>query len=101
MAKETVKTPKRPGRARKRRRRAGRPSADAGSVRSRVEILQGALELFGAMGYEAMSVRELTRRLGVSHNLVHHYFRSKADLWRAAIDHGFGTVRDEMGQALR
>jgi len=70
-------------------------------VRSRAEILQAALELFGALGYDAMSVRELTRRLGVSHNLVHHYFRSKADLWRAAIDHGFGTVRDEIGEALR
>ena len=48
-----------------------------------------------------MSVRELTRQLGVSHNLVHHYFRSKADLWRAAIDHAFGTVSAELATAFR
>jgi AcrR family transcriptional regulator len=82
-------------------RRAGRPLGDAGAVRSREEILQAALEAFGAVGYDAMSVRELTRRLGVSHNLVHHYFRSKAELWRAAMDYAFGTVSAELGEALR
>jgi AcrR family transcriptional regulator len=45
-------------------------------------------------------VRELTRRLGVSHSLVHHYFRSKSALWRAAIDHAFGTVAAELTQAF-
>src|SRR4030095_2504915 len=47
-----------------------------------------------------MSVRELTRQLGVSHNLVHHYFRSKVELWRAAIDHSFGTVTAELAKAF-
>jgi TetR/AcrR family transcriptional regulator len=70
-------------------------------VRSREEILHAALDAFGTIGYEAMSVRELTRRLGVSHNLVHHYFRSKAELWRAAIDHAFGTVTAELAEAFR
>jgi TetR/AcrR family transcriptional regulator len=82
-------------------RRVGRPPALAGAVRSRQEILHAALDAFGAIGYEAMSVRELTRRLGVSHNLVHHYFRSKAELWRAAIDHAFGTVTAELSEAFR
>lgn len=39
-----------------------------------------------------MSVRELTRRLDVSHNLVHHHFGSKQELWRAALDHGVGPT---------
>jgi TetR/AcrR family transcriptional regulator len=69
-------------------------------VRSREEILEVALETFGAVGYDAMSLRELTRRLGVSHNLVHHYFRSKAALWRAAIDHSFGSVATELAEAF-
>ena len=86
---------------RPRRRRAGRPPATAGAVRSREEILDAALEAFGALGYDAMSVRELTRQLGVSHNLVHHYFRSKAELWRAAIDHAFGTVSAALAEAFR
>ena len=32
---------------------------------------------------------------------MHHYFRSKADLWRAAIDHSFGTVTAELAEAFR
>jgi TetR/AcrR family transcriptional regulator len=90
-----------PATGRRRPRRVGRPPARAGTVRSRSEILDAALEAFGATGYDAMSVRELTRRLGVSHNLVHHYFRSKAVLWRAAIDHAFGTVSAELAEAFR
>lgn len=88
------------GRRHDRPRRPGRPPAGAGAVRSREEILDGALEAFGAVGYDAMSVRELTRQLGVSHNLVHHYFRSKAELWCAAIDHSFGTVTAELAKAF-
>src|SRR5437868_97490 len=64
-------------------RRAGRPDARGGAVLSADAIIEAALEAFALTGYEAMSVRELTRKLGVSHNLVHHYFRSKAELWRA------------------
>jgi AcrR family transcriptional regulator len=82
-------------------RRAGRPGAAAGAGRSREEILDTALEAFGTLGYDAMSVRDLTRRLGVSHNLVHHYFRSKEELWRAAIDRAFGTVSLELGKAFQ
>jgi len=88
------------GRGQGRRRRAGRPPAEAGPVRSRDEILDAALDAFGAVGYDAMSVRKLTRQLGVSHNLVHHYFRSKRELWRAAIDHSFGTVSAELAAAF-
>lgn len=47
-----------------------------------------------------MSVRELTRQLGVSHNLVHHHFGSKEDLWRAAIDHGVGSTANEWSEVL-
>src|SRR5262245_45240318 len=101
MAKATSPPGRRRGAARGRPRRAGRPPSAAGAVRSREEILDAALAAFGAVGYEAMSVRELTRRLGVSHNLVHHYFRSKAELWRAAMDHAFGTVSAETEEAFR
>src|SRR5215470_5124296 len=87
--------------ARRRRRSAGRPPAGAEVVRSREEVLLAALEAFAAVGYDAMSVRELTRRLGVSHNLIHHYFRSKAELWHACIDHAFGTVSAELAEAFR
>jgi TetR/AcrR family transcriptional regulator len=47
-----------------------------------------------------MSVRELTRKLGVSHNLVHHHFGSKQELWRAALDHGVGHTAKELFELL-
>ncbi len=58
--------------------------------------MDAALEAFAETGYEAMSVRELTRRLDVSHNLVHHYFGSKQELWRAAMEHGLGRAAREL-----
>lgn len=78
----------------RRPRLLGRPPGASGE-RTREEILQAALEAFAETGYDAMSVRELTRQLDVSHNLVHHYFGSKPALWRAAVDHGLDrTIRE-------
>lgn len=69
-----------------------RVSGDAGPVQE--TILEAALEAFAERGYDGVSVRELNRQIGVSHNLVHHYFGSKDALWRAAIDHGLNRVND-------
>lgn len=77
-------------------RRRGRPPADARVVRSREELVEAALIAFSTRGYEMMSVRELTRKLGVSHSLVHHYFSSKRALWEACIDHSFGPMSSEL-----
>ena len=57
-------------------------------------ILEAALEAFAQRGYDGVSVRELNRQVGVSHNLVHHYFGSKDALWRAAIDYGLSRVNE-------
>ncbi|HEX4504729.1 MAG TPA: TetR/AcrR family transcriptional regulator [Alphaproteobacteria bacterium] len=65
---------------------------DAGPVQE--TILEAALEAFAQRGYDGVSVRELNRQIGVSHNLVHHYFGSKDALWRAAIDHGLTRVNE-------
>ncbi len=80
-------------------RSAGRPPGATGDD-TRSGILDAALEAFAEAGFEAMSVRELTRRLGVSHNLVHHHFGSKEDLWRAALDHGAGPTAKDLLELL-
>jgi AcrR family transcriptional regulator len=54
-------------------------------------LLQGALEAFAAKGYEGMSVRELSRRLGVSHALLTARFGSKEGLWFAAMEHALAV----------
>jgi TetR/AcrR family transcriptional regulator len=80
-------------------RPAGRPLGATGDD-TRGEILDAALKAFAEVGFGAMSVRELTRQLGVSHNLVHHHFGSKLDLWRAALDHGVGSTASELTELL-
>jgi len=83
----------------KSKRTLGRPPG-ADSDATRTLLLEGSLEAFGESGYEAMSVRALTRRLGVSHNLVHHYFGSKRDLWMAALDHVLEAKKVEILEIL-
>jgi AcrR family transcriptional regulator len=68
------------------------PGNNTGPVQE--AILEAALEAFAQRGYDGVSVRELNRQVGVSHNLVHHYFGSKEALWRAAIDHGLNRVNE-------
>ncbi|MEM6683427.1 MAG: TetR/AcrR family transcriptional regulator [Pseudomonadota bacterium] len=76
-------------------RRRGRPHGDAAAV-SRDQILNAAINAFANTGFEAMSIRALTRDLNVSHGLIHHYFSTKRDLWEACVDVYFRALRDKM-----
>jgi TetR/AcrR family transcriptional regulator len=67
-------------------RRVGRP-AHPTDVPADSEILARGLAAFAELGYEGASVRELARRLGVSHNFINDRYGSKAAFWRAVIDH--------------
>ena len=46
-------------------------------------------------------MRDVCRRLGVSHNLVHERFGSKESLWYAAIEHGFSALAAELATAAQ
>jgi AcrR family transcriptional regulator len=71
----------------------------AATVVSDGTLLDLALDAFADGGYEGTSVRELCRRLGVSHNLVHERYGSKEQLWYAAIDHGFQRLAADLAAA--
>lgn len=60
------------------------------------EILDKALTMFATVGYDGMSLRTLNRELGVSHNLIYQRFGSKDELWRAAVDYGFGRLMRQL-----
>jgi AcrR family transcriptional regulator len=64
------------------------------------EVLHAALVAFAAAGFEAMSIRSLSRDLGLSHGALHQRFGSKERLFYAATDHGFGGLRDAMVKHL-
>jgi TetR/AcrR family transcriptional regulator len=70
--------------------RRGRPkAADSTPLQ---DILEAALVAFATHGYDGVSLRTLNRDLGVSHNLIYQRFGSKDDLWRTAVDFGFGPI---------
>lgn len=77
----------------------GRPPAGSPPVLDEDELLDLALTAFADLGYEGASVRDLCRRLGVSHNLIHQRFGSKERLWFAAVDHGFGLLLAALAEA--
>lgn len=64
----------------------GRPAAGARPVPDEAEILRRGMETFAELGYERTTARELTRRLGVSHNFINDRYGSKASFWRAVVD---------------
>jgi TetR/AcrR family transcriptional regulator len=72
----------------------GRGRPRAGEELEVGRLLQGALEAFAEKGYDGMSVRELSRRLGVSHALLTARFDSKEGLWFAAMDYALAAVKE-------
>jgi len=77
-------------------RARGRPAQKAVSDAA---LLEAALRSFAESGYEGTSVREIARRLKVSHNLIPQRFGSKERLWYAAIDQGFGRLASDLKRA--
>lgn len=63
------------------------------------ELLAVALDAFADTGYAGTSVREVCRRIGASHNLVHERYGSKERLWYAAIEHGFRELAGQLAAA--
>jgi TetR/AcrR family transcriptional regulator, repressor for neighboring sulfatase len=55
-------------------------------------ILEAAEELFSADGFEAVTVRAIAARAGVSHALVHRYLGSKDDVFRAILSRNQGVM---------
>ncbi|MGH2938813.1 MAG: TetR/AcrR family transcriptional regulator [Solirubrobacterales bacterium] len=81
------------------RRRRGRPPAEQ-SPASLEEIYAAALRAFATHGYEGVSVRMLTRELGVSHSLISARCGSKDDLWYATVDWAFEAPARRMAIAF-
>jgi AcrR family transcriptional regulator len=57
-----------------------------------VAILDAAEELFSANGFDAVTVRAIAARAGVSHALVHRYLGSKGDVFRGIQSRNQGVM---------
>jgi len=70
----------------------GRGRPRAGEELDLARLLRVALDAFAESGYDGTSVRELARRLGVSHALLTARFGSKEGLWFAAMEHALSLI---------
>ncbi len=71
--------------------RRGRPGYDQETV------LRRAVELFNRQGYDATSIGDLARELGLSKSAIYHHVDSKEQLLSAALDEAL----DELSAAVR
>jgi len=64
-----------------------RPGIYSRGEDTRRRILEAAVEVFAAEGYEGASTRHLAERAGINLPAIQYYFGSKDGLYRAAIDY--------------
>jgi len=60
---------------------------------NRLAILDAAREVFGEMGFEAATVRDIIRRTGLSVGAFYNYYRSKEEVFEALADDGARRFR--------
>lgn len=71
------------------------------------KILQAADELFGQMGYDAATTREIAERCQVNKALIHYHFKNKEGLLASVLDRYYeklaGTLQGALsgGEGLR
>lgn len=79
-------------------RSGGRTGRRSGDADTRQDILDAAVELFSAKGYEGASVRAIATAAGVDPALVRHYFGDKSTLFVQSIIARTGILDDVVGQ---
>lgn len=57
-------------------------------VQNRQAILDAAREVFGELGYESATVRDIIRRTGLAAGTFYNYYRSKEEVFTALADDG-------------
>jgi AcrR family transcriptional regulator len=66
----------------------------------RQAVVEASLQLIAEQGIDSLSLREVARRAGVTHQAPYHHFPDKGALVDAIAEEGFGLLRDAM-QAAR
>ena len=77
-----------------------RPAASAEERAGRQIILEAALKTFSVHGFSGASIANIARIHRVSPALIHYYFKTKDELWRAALDHGIGDVIRDLATTI-
>lgn len=67
---------------------------------TRAALLDAACDSFCARGYEATSLRDIARAVGVNHALIKYYFSDKESIWREAVSAILGQMTDRISAQL-
>jgi AcrR family transcriptional regulator len=78
-------------------------SINSGRVSSETvrRLLSNALEQFSMNGYEAVSVREITKASAVTKPTLYYYFENKEGLYRQLVQQSIDELLGLLRQALR
>jgi AcrR family transcriptional regulator len=68
---------------------------------SRERILDAAMEVFAEAGYRRASMDQVAEAAGLTRQAVYHYFKSKADLFRASVEALHESAREAEIEAGR
>jgi AcrR family transcriptional regulator len=74
--------------------RVGRPSAQL----TRDRIVAAAVDLFSERSFDGATTREIATKAGVTQPLLNYHFRSKEELWQAAVDSLFELLNQTLDQ---
>lgn len=66
----------------------------------RSEVVAAAAEISATEGPDAVSMREVARRSGVSHQAPYHHFGDRAGIFAAIAEDGFIKLADAMDEVL-
>lgn len=72
----------------------------AASPDVRRAVLDGALAIIASDGADALSMRDVARRAGVSHQAPYHYFGDRAGIFAAITEEGFTRFADRFEATL-
>jgi AcrR family transcriptional regulator len=68
---------------------------------TRMAILEAARDLLARTGLEALSMRAVARRVGVSATAIYHYFENKEALMRSVVQTGYQRMESYLERATR
>ena len=74
--------------------------AYAGGMSVQRAVLDSALEIIAADGPEAVSMREVARRAGVSHQAPYHHFADRSGIFAAIAAEGFTALAESFRQVM-
>ena len=74
--------------------------SDAGTAGLRERLVDVGVELVASEGAQALTLREIARRAGVSHGAPRRYFPTHLELLSAIARRGFADLGERAGRAI-